>query len=1054
MVDINVHWAMGVAILSVSAFAAPTVIDEDTTLSGPYDAAAAYSVRSGATLTVKSRQAGDADAVLPQALQDKATFWLDANKNLVTDTDGHIVEWFDARETDVAAPKNATKAIVQKQGNYPSDDLTVSTFPNGRKYVDFGEYNENKWMMFVRTDGGDSYIYGRKRLPFRAAVGYLGFGKTAGFVFGDVADPRVSPGDGTQPDNARCIFHKGQGGSGTDNIYGPNTYATLGETRKDGALINPFSTTHTRNGWELFSQNGPYQVVAFGTETPFASTLFNQGNFKAKNGYQDRQGGGKVAEIIYFTDVLTQAELDQVEAYLRHKWKDGGNVGEINAADGTKVVAETDESVWAKDVSGAGALEKNGADGTLRVVRNGRLAAGPLTLNAGKVVDWEKRVHRPLVALGGKRVQANATTVNVAAEGASDVATLAATSDGLPLAFGGVADGVTRVKVEKANLTLQPFAQPASEPVDPRKTVGQNLFQNGGFEKVDCGDTYKQNISDYLKDWSHSPYHNLAKNLNSSGGASKGSNTTWLNGPNDGYSEVSGCPEGQQFAFVQVAGLTTTNGICQKIDAPETGVYRFSVWARGRYRYNSVATSVVVLKIMADNSEVLRRRLGPQLKRTTSLAYAADACTFQRFSTEFVLSKGEHTIHILGVLPAGVSSSQNDRALDIDDVRLELVKPGDFVPVVNAGLDWWDNNLASETTLLSTGVYGTGAGYNYGWSFEANSSSGVNSGIARNIGAWFEDASEDPSGRNGQVMLLQRTAKATQAVNFPKAGKVRLQFRYCNRWGNNRAKGHHVVAMLDDVTVAEAEVTDATMRLADGLVDVTAGSHTLMIKVTAADTNDRATMVDDVTLEYVELVPGTGATVEAVTQDLGETVLKGQATASQTFTTTEAGPQILTFRLRGKPLNPWGTGGTYQSHVSYTHLMSVTVDGTFIGQLYAQESERQVFELRTPYLAAGEHTVVFAGDANQENDACESRLSDVTLTPLAVGEMPDVSDIGIYLMDDKAKLNLDFSGTVNLKKFRVNGTPMHGTLNKDNCPAITGEGSVFVDTPGMAIILR
>ena len=30
------------------------MIDEDTTLSGPYDAAAAYSVRSGATLTVKS----------------------------------------------------------------------------------------------------------------------------------------------------------------------------------------------------------------------------------------------------------------------------------------------------------------------------------------------------------------------------------------------------------------------------------------------------------------------------------------------------------------------------------------------------------------------------------------------------------------------------------------------------------------------------------------------------------------------------------------------------------------------------------------------------------------------------------------------------------------------------------------------------------------------------------------------------------------------------------------------------------------------------------------
>ena len=1051
MVDINVHWAMGVAILSVSAFAAPTVIDEDTTLSGPYDAAAAYSVRSGATLTMKSRQAGDADAVLPQALQDKATFWLDANKNLVTDTDGHIVEWFDARETDVAAPKNATKAIVQKQGNYPSDDLTVSTFPNGRKYVDFGEYNENKWMMFVRTDGGDSYIYGRKRLPFRAAVGYLGFGKTAGFVFGDVADPRVSPGDGTQPDNARCIFHKGQGGSGTDNIYGPNTYATLGETRKDGALINPFSTTHTRNGWELFSQNGPYQVVAFGTETPFASTLFNQGNFKAKNGYQDRQGGGKVAEIIYFTDVLTQAELDQVEAYLRHKWKDGGNVGEINAADGTKVVAETDGSVWAKDVSGAGALEKNGADGTLRVVRNGRLAAGPLTLNAGKVVDWEKRVHRPLVALGGKRVQANATTVNVAAEGAADVATLAATTDGLPLTFGGVAEGVTRVKVEKANLTLQPFAQPTAEPVDPRALVGQNLLKNGGFESVKVTESqgWAQSVAKVA------PWVASSKKTAGNIGASLKTVNTWLGGPSDGYSQDKGCPEGDQFALLQINTADGLCGISQEIDVPQTGVYRFSTWARARYRYTAVSSSVVVMKVFADDTEVLRRRLGPQLKRTTELERAADVCTFQRFAAEFVLTRGKHTIHVLSQNPAGAASNQLDRALDIDDVRLELVKPGDFVPVVNAGFDWWDNNVAGDGTLLTAGVFGWGSGYNYGWSFGSNSSAGINSGIARNIGAWFEDATDDPTGRNGQVMAIQRTGVATQQINFPKAGLVRVQFRYCNRWGANRAQGHQIVALVGDQQVVAATVSDATMRLAEGLIEIAEpGEKTLTIKVVANDSNDRTAIVDDVTLEYVPMTLTGDATAEADGADLSEVVLKGAATASQTFTTTAAGPQLLTFRLRGKPLNPWGTGGTYQSHVSYTHLMSVTVDGAFIGQLYAQESERQVFELRTPYLAAGEHTVVFAGDANQENDVCESRLSDVTLTPLAVGEMPDVSDVGIYLMDDKAKLNLDFVGTVNLKRFRVNGTPMHGTLNKDNCPAITGEGSVFVDTPGAMIIFR
>lgn len=1045
-------WTAGFA----SALAAPTVVDTDTTLSGPYDAAAAYSVRNGATLTVKSRLAGDADAVLPQTLQVKATFWLDANKNLVTDADGHIVEWLDARETDVAAPQNATKAIVQKQGNYPSDDLTVSTFPDGKKYVDFGEYNENRWMMFVRTDGGDSYICGRKRLAFRAAVGYIGFGKTAGFVFGDVADPTKAGWIDVSGDNARCILHKGQGGSGNDNIYGNNTYAKIGETWKDGSLVNPFATTHTRNGWELFAQNGPYQVQASGVETPFASTLFNCGNIKAEsvasgNKLQNRQGGGKVAEIIYFNDVLTQAEREQVEAYLRHKWKDGGNVGEINAADGTKVVADTDESVWAKDVSGAGALEKNGANGTLRVVRNGRLAAGPLTLNAGKVVDWEKRVHRPLVVLGGKRVQANATTVNVAAEGAADVATLAATSDGLPLAFGGAAEGVTRVRVEKANLTLQPLALPSEAPVDPRQSVGQNLIRNGGFEalKVTAGSGWVQSVANVA------PWVASSKKTAGNIGASLKTVSTWLGGPNDGYSETTGCPEGDQFALLQINSADGLCGISQEIDVPETGVYRFSTWARGRYRYNSVAASVVVMKVFADDTEVLRRRLGPQFKRTTALERAADACTFQCVAAEFVLTKGKHTIHVLSQNPSGAAAGQLDRALDIDDVRLELVKPGDFVPVVNAGFDWWDNNVAGDSTLLSAGVFGWGSGYNYGWSFGSNSSAGINSGIARNIGAWFEDASDDPTGRNGQVMAIQRTGVAAQQIAFPRAGLMRVQFRYCNRWGSNRAQGHQVVALVGDQQAVAATVTDATMRLAEGLIEVAEpGVKTLTIKVVANDSNDRTAIVDDVTLEYVPMTLTGDATAEADGADSSEVVLKGQATASQTFTTSEAGPQLLTFRLRGKPLNPWGAGGTYQSHVSYTHLMSVAVDGTFIGQLYAQESERQVFELRTPYLAAGEHTVVFAGDANQENDACESRLSDVTLTPLAVGEMPDVSNVGIYLMDDKAKLNLDFSGTVNLKKFCVNGKLMHGTLSKDNCSAITGEGSVFVGTPGTAIVFR
>ena len=312
-------------ILTGGAIAVGMMSASATQMNGLYGPTNAYSVATGETLEIADKSG--VDATLSAALQAKISFWVDASKNLVTDADGNLIAWLDARETPVtdadayAARTDWTypRAITYKSGANPADyplvKSDVAVF-GGKPYVDFGEYNDNKWMLFVDAEGN------RKEVSLVGFSGYVGFGRSAGFVLCDVANPDVlADPNGSAGENGRVFYHKGSGGDdGTvdaiySSLYGIGSEQgqsgkNWAETRIDGAIVNPITTRHRRDGWEIFSQNGP--TVSINSETPYVTTFFNDCNFKGQ--YTDRQGGGKIAEMMTFTSVLTQDELDEVEA--------------------------------------------------------------------------------------------------------------------------------------------------------------------------------------------------------------------------------------------------------------------------------------------------------------------------------------------------------------------------------------------------------------------------------------------------------------------------------------------------------------------------------------------------------------------------------------------------------------------------------------------------------------------------------------------------------------------------------------------------------------------
>ena len=172
------------------------------------------------------------------------------------------------------------------------------------------------------------------------------------------------------------FFHKGLGASIDGNIAAggaDNNTMYLGETRLNGTRIDPRIVAYNYNAFQLFSQNGPDRTTR---GTPYASTFFNNCNFKPTNGGTlVRQGGGALAEFIAFDRVLSDAERREVEAYLAAKYFGVPVAGRVEVSAGATLAvgaggltSNAHRAAVLSDSCGAGTI-RNAGVGTLVYLR-------------------------------------------------------------------------------------------------------------------------------------------------------------------------------------------------------------------------------------------------------------------------------------------------------------------------------------------------------------------------------------------------------------------------------------------------------------------------------------------------------------------------------------------------------------------------------------------------------------------------------------------------------------------------------------------------------------
>ena len=250
---------------------------------------------------------------LPQHLKDMAVVWLDANINLIQDAEGGVREWRDVREAGVSGVPNYPRALAycpDPETAYSAKLPVVYGDADGRfagkKLVDFGEYFSGRWLYFSDKDGAVVQVL------VGAFAGVVGFhGKSYGFLLGDVSS--LSGRGGVS------FFGKSADGLADTYIAKSTSLFCQGETRIDGAIVDPAKTKYA--AFQVFSQNGPRFFDNAGKYVePYVSTLFNDRNFKKSQGYQDRQGGGIVGELLIFSRPLAAAERRMVDEYLSQKW--------------------------------------------------------------------------------------------------------------------------------------------------------------------------------------------------------------------------------------------------------------------------------------------------------------------------------------------------------------------------------------------------------------------------------------------------------------------------------------------------------------------------------------------------------------------------------------------------------------------------------------------------------------------------------------------------------------------------------------------------------------
>lgn len=967
------------------------------------------------------------NATLPSSLADEATLWFAADANVIADENGGVTEWRDVREAANAETRLYTAAIAYlpeegEDGYAYRSELPVLTTTNvlpraNAKVVDFGSYGSGRWLYFA-APGGTNLTH----VTIGSFFTVVGFDATCGHILGDVS--QLAAG-GVGATYGTMFFHKGSGTSIGGNIAkadADNNTMYLGETRLNGTRIDPRIVAYNYNAFQLFSQNGPDRTTR---GTPYASTFFNNCNFKPTNGGTlVRQGGGVLAEFIAFDRVLSDAERREVEAYLAAKYFGVPVAGRVAVADGatlaTGVDGLTDTSYHAavlSDSCGAGTIRKTG-DGTLRLDRPVSIDATRLDLEEGRF-EMGGHLHlAPFVAPCVNRKYQIGTwwwvNLGTRTDGFLSVEGSGTALDASASFYPGDWAG-RAILVKDMTGTIRNLPEPYTPPATG--IAETNLLVNGGFEEpvITSSLGYVQGSDARPTGWE--------LNNTSDSNALSLYGKAWRTTTDDRV-------EGNQ-VFALTGNGSKYADIEQTFAAPFDGLYRLTFWA-GRRESRKEKEGQLRMLVFLDGEQV-----GLHVNCTD---HRGDRNAMRQFSLPLPpLAAGNHTIRFR--LDGNVTT---DRSVILDDVRVFPIAKGEYISVPNPGFESVEMISASGDT-----------GY-FKWTpTEAEWTFVSTSGICGHS-TWFSCLRSRPApGEELEDLhkaFLENNATISTTVTAPRAGAVVFTMRYGNRankpWegtgvGTVRATGHTCRVLLDGVEIGTVTPTCEAMRTFVSVpFDITAGEHALEIENVPPASGDVATVVDDIRIAY----------------DTSAALAKGE-----TYATSLVAPSNGFYRLDvsavGRELQLGHVNGSNNGSQYYPATAYVYLDGALAGKIRLERTEITTFALVLPYLTEGSHALAFTVSTNSGETGPNAvfRVTSTELAPLAFRETAaaDAMKDTVIRLDGAGKLDLQFEGVMSLRKMIIDGTPVFGDLSAASNPdRFTGPGVLRVRRKGTLILVR
>ena len=991
-------------------------------------------------LAVTATGAGSDAVATPSAILAGAAMWLDASQH-VEETGGSAAKWFDVREQNWNASGFTTNFIyAEGMTELATDGLLPScgTDEAGRFYINFGGFGSGQYMLWRTPDGAKAWIP-----VFQSFVAYNPNGSHGNYL-----------GSATSNDNSKQQYFA------TTTTSQPGTFFA----QECNSIYN-----HLRNGrvfcnGERVSVSDPIDRAALQIletesypEGKGAEAFFNFRNYQAssQNGVQDsgnRVGGGRLHEVLVFTNKLDETDRVVVGHWLLRKWVNQSGYGALpgfSVAQGA-TLSLPGQIASATAVASDGVVRINGGAADLGAANVADAFAGIdgiVELSSGAIVT--NRASAAFAAEAGKSYAVDAW--NAVAVSAGTSGEVRKTGAGT-LALAGL-DSATSIALDGGTASIRPpFSAGSAVAVSP------NVVADGGFEGI-IADKHKNYTSGQtFGAWTSAPYV----------GSYDGSSSSTRVARHD-YTDMGNHSAGLEGSYFLVLKW---GGAKQTVSLAEPGCYEVTLRVAERTQGKASFARIYVDGVLIGTAQ------------TT----ATTEWDCVRFETSW-LSAGSHELKI-------VSETTSDTAICIDDVQMRWLDSIRAVAIENGNFEDADWAIGGTYSAINSAIANSNvlsSAYVTKWAAAGGAE------LLRALPYLRSNSKfEAPvTGTGSMSAFLPKGASLTQTVTIPTNGLYRLSAllgRYVKS-GQNISQAEASVrftlgSSTETLSIANASVKRVGMSNA---VRLSAGD-TVTVSIASEDVESayNNVVVDDVLLERMDNLvanpgfEGGGANnmsptrwTVAANPENKQIIYDGSANNEASYFGTSVAEGVCRARLHAGTrleqtiplaaglyrLSFWNVSRVSNSRVYYgPSPIRVTLAkggvtnfcATVTPSSSATEMMRREFLVRVG--EAGNWTLGFFATADTAQDL-SSFIDAVSLVPadgIAADAAPDAGNEAMFAVAAGATLGLDWPGVVDAARIRVAGRSLpEGVATAASAPeSLYGIGAFNIQPRATTIILR